>query len=587
MKLLDFSNMKKVGSDAKTTTFKDGDGHEIKILHSALSKIHQEQIKRIPMHEKSLGLAKGGEVQNFDEGTPDEPIGSNESDESDESDDRIPASHDTHITINAAPAAVPSAAPSEAPTEPGSIPANVEQVPPVSVAPPTQALPGSVANPINAAHLPSQALGTAVQAANEKAQVEATKAQGMEPIYQEQAQNAQDIAERYNQSINDMKGHLDDFSQYMNENPRNSRRLLQDQTAEQKWETGIGIFLGGVGGSGTSNVALDYLNKAIDRDVADQESNRNQRKTIYGAYEHLYDDENIATNLTKASLGDKVIADANRLAAKLGTPEAMANRDALISQIQQQQYDQIQKAAFIANDPRRQSGASAGASPINGSSVTPAKAAPGSKIKYGPENADKTGVYNIQPMLKPGSSAKNSYLGRTSDPATVATYPRIQEQYTKTAKADAVLQQASGIYKDLISNATVGGWTGRHAAGGIGAATAAIPVIGAPLAGVIGAGTGLLGAGVTEARHLMGYDKAGGDEFEKERNYDTAKNKLGDLLRQAYPGIGGEEYNQKLSTIAPDQKDTPANVTKKMQTFEDLIKSATERNLLKDNGMAN
>lgn len=547
MKLLDLSKMKKVAGDDKTTTFRHEDGHEMKILHGALSKIQQAQIKRIPTHK----FAEGGEVDDSD-------TSSNDSGSSQ------PPTH-APVTINiGAPAA--QAAPAPAP---------VQEKPPE---PPT---PGpATANPNQTATVPAQAVNTGIQAAGEQQAVDTTRAQGMEPIAQEQQQNAQTVTDRQNQTIADMKQHTDDFAQYLNQNPINSRKLLQDQSDEQKWQTGIGLFLGGLGGGGTSNVALDFLNKAIDRDVQSQKDNADQKKTVYGAYQHLYQDENVSTALTKVSMNDKVIADTNMLAAKLGTPQAQANRDALVSKLQLDNYKTLQEAAFLANQPGVSQQSPNQAAPAAG--VEPS----GKKAEYGPESADPTGVYNIQPILKPGAADMNNYQARTTDPASVSQYPRLQEQYAKAQKADEVLSRAKGIYSSLQQNATQGGWLSRQIGGGsLAGAAASIPVVGTAAAGVLGAAGQYGGEALTGLR--KGFGKNGdSDEFSMNRQYDTAKQELGDLLRSVYPGISGGEYSSKLSAIVPDLNDKPEDIKKKMTAFEDLIKTSGEFNLLKNKGMA-
>ena len=77
MKLLDLGKMSKVATDGKTTTFRHDDGHEIRILHSALPRIQQEQIKRIEIKEH---MADGGEVADDDDSdTPSKESGRNPS----------------------------------------------------------------------------------------------------------------------------------------------------------------------------------------------------------------------------------------------------------------------------------------------------------------------------------------------------------------------------------------------------------------------------------------------------------------------------------------------------------------------------
>src|SRR4051812_2820996 len=73
----DLSRFKKVSTDDKATTMRHANGHEVKIVHSALSPKMREQIEALPMHESApapQNMARGGVVKKYAGGTPDAPV---------------------------------------------------------------------------------------------------------------------------------------------------------------------------------------------------------------------------------------------------------------------------------------------------------------------------------------------------------------------------------------------------------------------------------------------------------------------------------------------------------------------------------
>jgi hypothetical protein len=66
MKGLDLKRLKKVSSDDKTTIFRHGNGHEIKIAHHGLSPKMLEELNKIPLHEMSEGGSIESKKQRID-----------------------------------------------------------------------------------------------------------------------------------------------------------------------------------------------------------------------------------------------------------------------------------------------------------------------------------------------------------------------------------------------------------------------------------------------------------------------------------------------------------------------------------------
>ena len=70
---MNYSNYKKISQDQKITTMQHPDGHQIRIVHSALSPQLRERLGKIPVHR-----ASGGEVDDFDVNAPAQPVSGSE-----------------------------------------------------------------------------------------------------------------------------------------------------------------------------------------------------------------------------------------------------------------------------------------------------------------------------------------------------------------------------------------------------------------------------------------------------------------------------------------------------------------------------
>lgn len=558
--MLDFKNFEKIAEDDKTVTMRHGKGHEIKVILKGLRPIEREQIKRLKM-------ADGGKVQSFDDGTADDTIKKDDSSAPDTS-----ASPDKSITINVGQPAqqAPLAQPAQVPA------AEVQPVPSVPSVAPTQ----NAGNPTEAALVPARALQVGQQAGNAQQAVDTAKAQGALPIAEQQQQNAMANAQRVDNTVKDFQQHTADMAKYLTD-PKNTNpsAFYENMGVPQKINTAIGLILGGFkqGLVGGNNPAMDWLKDQQEKDIAAQRQRAENQKTVWGAYNTLYGNENASTELAKKSWTDKLAADANVLAAKLGTPQAAINNQKFQADLLKSGYDNLQKAAFIANQPGAHR-----ASPFQGgpsASIEPSGKE--EKSKFGPDHADASGVYDIEPILKPGAAQIMDQEARraTGDPAASAQLARLQEQYAHASKADEVLKRAKDLYTSLHQNATPGGWIGRTAQH---ANLEGIPIAGPILQGV----SNFAGDAYTGARKHLGLAQPGSDEFSENRQYDTARQELGDMLRNIYPGIGGGEYNAKLNAIVPDQTDKPEDITRKQRAFEDLIKTSGSLNVLKNKGLA-
>lgn len=579
--MLNVKGWLKKSEDEHTVKMVHEKGHEMNILLKPLKPIEREQLKRLKMSE-------GGKVQKFsDAGEVNPPTQDQSQDDSPSGDSggqpttpvTTPAAGgNTNIYIGGQPAAQPA----PPPAQPEQVKMDTPNVPtPAAVAPSQNA-----ATPAGAAALPSQALNQQEQSANVGQQIGTAQAKINEQKAQQDYNNLVSQNARLEQNRKEIDQHTTDAANIVNDRRNNNpNQMYEDMTVPGRISTALGILLGGVAGKGNGNVVLDYLKDQQEKDIASQQHRKESANTVLGAYQNLYKNNNAAIEATAATWNKMAAAKANQMAASLGTPQAYAANLQLQAKFKQDNYEHLQKAAYLTNQPSASpQGPAAGApsvEPSGGQSV---------KSKFGQGTADTEGLYTPEPILKPGAAQildDQQKRAAAGDPAAAANLPRLQEQYAKAQRADEVLARARDIYTELVNKATPGGWTGRqlehtHLEGLPGIA-GAVGSIASGAGNLIEGGYTGVRKGLAAAGAPIGYE----DEFSKNRQYETARQKLGDLLRSVFPGIGGGEYNSKLNAIVPDYEDKPADITKKIKAFEDLIKTSGEFNVIKNEGLAN
>lgn len=578
MKMLDLAQFQKVKEDEKTATMRHKDGHEMTILIAKLPKIHREQLKRLKM-------AHGGGAQKDDD----------DLDTSQTTNPRSMLPADLEVSRQMLTNTNPGV---NAPAVDAMAENNGSDRP----------IDQNLGNYKNAAATQGEATQLAIDSANKQRQIDEAKAQAMVPIEQQNQQNEQAFQKNIANAYNDMAYHTDKFANYMRQNPVDPKHFGQSMPIANKVETALGLLLGGFTGgfSGTgNNPAANWLKDQQEKDIAAQIKNQDNEKTVYGAYRDLYGDDRAAILATKSSWNDYMIHKTAELAQKLGTPQAQVGAEQTISKFLSDKQDALTKAAYLIG-ARRSGGTGVPSMGTNGQQGSqPGVAAPSmdtngqsqdskpNGIVYGPENADKDGTYNIQPILKTNAAETFDDLARRAkgDPAAEAKLGKLNDQYVAAGKADAALKGAKEIFYKLYQNTTPGGWAERHLSGpaeAIGAT--AVPLFGPAIGAAVG-GAGLAAeSGINGAKTLYNkYTNSPGDqsEFNKERFYNIYKQKLSDILQNALPPQAYESNKAKLSGIIPESTDTKENITSKMKAFEDLIKTSIGPGYLKSSGMAN
>jgi hypothetical protein len=93
-----------------------------------------------------------------------------------------------------------------------------------------------------------------------------------------------------------------------------------------KVATAIGLIMGGLGANGTGgrNMAMEFLEKQIDRDIDAQKANLGKKSTLLGAINSQVNDLNLATMSAKAIQMDIYATKLEEAAAKAQDPMAKA-----------------------------------------------------------------------------------------------------------------------------------------------------------------------------------------------------------------------------------------------------------------------
>lgn len=554
--MLDFKNWEKVGEDKQTTTLKHKSGHIMTLAHKKLPKLQQEHLKR-------LKFAEGGEA------------------EKDSSSDAPPAAN---ITINSGAPAAPQSMQSAQPAQ-----VNVPQAPkpqPVLLPDGSMSAPGVAQN--------AQAgMGLAEKVAEEKGKADAT--------YQQQFLNEQQrVAAEDSKNITDLKGHTDDFANYMKANPINPNAYLESKSAGGRMATGLGLLLGGGAGGlgGGPNMALDFLNKQIDRNIAAQQARSDQQKTVWGAYQNLYGDQNISTNLAKVSMNNMLVHQAEMTAAQLGTPTAQANLLQLKAQKAQENNKLIlDSAGSLRSTPNMPHGGAAQSGEQTNESGEP-QASNGGGGVFGsqsgnasiPHDQSKEDYYDSH-LLKPDAAGKIDNL-QYGTPAQRRDYPQALEQFTKQQQVEKQIKQIDDLFPKMKEEATlsgnIAGHVNPHALGVAGAGIGA-------LAGGIAAGAGTFGLGVpagvgvgtgigAAAGEGLGHGIKGMSQItggQKEVQYQTDKAGLSKFIINALGGNAtGAEVDNIVEANTPSYMDNEKSYKKKLDNLRKFLLNKSETSLL-------
>jgi hypothetical protein len=574
---MDFSSWKKKCEDGKTCTLVHPKGHTMTIAMKALPAIQREQLKRLKFDEggkvpvppqqqssdpdkqvrakqmaqgaqQSGGMPdlttmadrlknaweKGGKVQKYDDGTPDGTV---------EKDDSGTTHNGSPININIG---VPgqSAQPAQ---------------PQISKGPATPPSPMNYQNQNISAPQENPTLGTEAQRTLESQnagltgieqgrQADAAEAAAKAKYAQENVGAQQNLLKFQQAAINDIGTHTKELETNLKD--INPNHYQENPGVGKKVATAIGLALGGFGTPfGGHNYAMDFLNNQINRDVAAQEKNNENKKTVWGAWNQLYNNKAAATQLALATTKDIYARQAELAALQQGDLRAQAAANAMKQKWGADSFQHRNNAAQILSE--------------QGGGVQ----APAQQQKQGPlyqsilaPSADDR-IKNIQYELH----AK----GLDSD------YGPLMQEYTQAKNADAGLQNINKSYQDLMNIVDEGGAGLRTALQGKNTITGLAEAVG-----------GVFGHGAESAAATKG--AMSGVSTDLMRRYGTAQSNLLTALSAATKGtnLGSGDLNELVMGNSPTYGDERKTRAEQLRTLRKTVVDHLNKGYLLKHGLS-
>lgn len=452
-----------------------------------------------------------------------------------------------------------------------------------------------------------------------KAAIEAAQAQAVAPAESEKVKSDQDVAKFQADAYNDIKKHADDYNQFVASHPIDNERWLHNRSTGSKIANGIGLFLGGLGSaSGGHNFAMDFMQKQIDRDVLAQQQDINNKHSVFGAYQQLYGDSNVAANLAKASSLDILNHKIQLAAAQLGTPQSQYNA-AMANQDLSKTSDELRQKSVSILGSRYQGGGGGGAAPAQGSKGAPTASpglgrAPQSQlappIPGQPLTADQkaagysmdadggvrgagsgsapAGNYEspkVSTILAPGAMGALAKMRQNTFKYPPEVMSKMYDEYQGAAQAENALQTIREEFAKMAEERNgLSGYIHRninpHVIAGLGA-------------GVGGLGGLLVGAPVKGAEFGAGIGEVGGQAIKnmtnspKNKDYDTHQGALTGAVASALAktNIGSDQIREIVQAIRPDGWDGKSDLDERFNSLVEKVRTATPHSYLESAGL--
>ena len=152
-------------------------------------------------------------------------------------------------------------------------------------------------------------------------------------------------AEDYQTHYQDLDNERKAFQQDITDKHIDPNHYLGSMDAGQRMQTSIGLILGGLGGGGQGNQALDFLNRQIDRDISAQQADLGKKETLLSANLRQFGNLKDATDMTKVMQNDILITKLKQAEATAQSPMAKARALQLSGQLESQQAPIVQQLA--------------------------------------------------------------------------------------------------------------------------------------------------------------------------------------------------------------------------------------------------
>lgn len=371
---VNLKNWKKIKSDDSYTYFQDHHRNELRVAHTTLSPKMRADLAALPVH-----MADGGEVEEDKKKKKEDEEIKNEIPLSQSIGHKIGETVRTAVgdalgafqTVGGAikenvgepiantaigavqglkgEEAAPLAAP--APEQPVAAAPPVEQPSIITDEQPIvqeQAAPvAAPAQPQVDQSLMSKGMSNAMEGIRKEADASQKLAQAQAKALEVSIADQKALEKSAHEQYNTIVGELKQVTEDIKAGHIDPSRVWDNKSSMGKVSTAIGIMLSGIGSglSGQSNMAMDVLNKEIDRDIDAQKANISNKNNMLHALSQQMGDLRQGTEMLRAiKLG--VVADEMRLAAaKTNDPMAKATMLKSIGDLQMKAAEITSKLA--------------------------------------------------------------------------------------------------------------------------------------------------------------------------------------------------------------------------------------------------
>lgn len=229
---------------------------------------------------------------------------------------------------------------------------------PVSNIPPTndQAQPADAApsqdpgqqQPMNQVPDPNAGFGMGMKAADIESKAQQQQAQTNQNLLQHQYEQERSFQASSKEHLDEIQNQSQALIEDINNSHIDPNKFLGDMGTPKRLATGIGLILGGIGSGLTHgpNMALEFLNKQIDRDIESQQANLNNKHSLLSANMQQYHNVQDAANVTRVQMAHMFANQLDQAAAAAGTPLAQARALQAKSALIQQYYPLAQQTAM-------------------------------------------------------------------------------------------------------------------------------------------------------------------------------------------------------------------------------------------------
>ena len=333
---------KLAGEDEKTFKIRHKDGSDFHVSKAHIGPEMESRIRGLEV----LHLADGGEVTEEDE-----PKSDLEESEMSAALDSRP--DEPKPILPPEPAPMEAQGPVAVPQirTPANVPAvtGLEQPPvvqqPVAVPPPVPA--GSQV----ADDLALKAIDLQRQAGIDAAKAQAAGAASQAQTWDQYAKQLSEVDAKYKPQEDALNKENQDLHDAIANQKIDPNRLWNNMSTGNKILASLSIALGGLGaglqGRAGQNVALDVIQKEIDRDIDAQVKELGKKQTLYSENLRRLGDERAAKASTKAQLISVAQAQANAIAARSGSAVAMAQMKSINAQADMQKAQLNREAAMF------------------------------------------------------------------------------------------------------------------------------------------------------------------------------------------------------------------------------------------------